>query len=313
MRHTGTTSLLAQVPWQTLAIASGFVWALTFSGYEVIATLTGISYLPLILGVIGVVYIVGGLLLTLRSRFELFPIKRYIMGSVLMGVCEFFYLLALLSLLLLTEVSLVYIAVIALVSTIPGVLIRKYALSKRISILTLAGVLLVIFGWWCFLGMPLEVSQTLLMSLGMVLAMVIRSCIQFWLKLDVLSPWVAAFWKGCVFVVLAIVLGFYGVTVGMLPQELLLTIPAYLVIFFGAVGALELLTLFLRRKTSMAGGLIAYKEAIILLVCIGVVVSVSFIEGVSGTLLSFAGIPLMLLGYLCVEERVFGIVGLKNK
>ncbi len=310
-----THSTLSSFGWFRLSALTGVTWSISLFAYmSFVYIFKTMNFVSILLLFVGIVFLLVGLFLTLRLRYEIIPSAHYVIGSFLSGFVYAYVIWAILYASIVLNVSFNFIVYIFILGSICSSFLRKYELTKKISRIQLVGLLLVFLSTWFVFGMPTSLmaifSSKYLVGLSIFVALVLSSFLYHRFSLDVLSPWVLYLWRGVAIVLVSIALALYAIfemKISLL--ELLSPFSSFAVILFIVVAILDLLVIFFKHKTRMSQGYIAYKEASIFIsmAFFTVIIDLIFQLGIDLTFV-FASV-VIIFALLLIEERLLGIFG----
>jgi hypothetical protein len=296
--------------WSSFAVSEGIfktvhMWIFKIIGSTFAAPLFFVSTF-----VVGVIQIVGGLLVNLRSRYEIFPKTKYIIGSLLLGVIAVYTAVVPMYIFSISGASLALIAFIISLILIPKALFDKVLFRDPITPFQLMSVPLFLFGLYALVGFPGFDQITSLPSwawfaLTLPVAIIAEEFLTRSFKVGVISPWVKNFWIGVSTVVVSVI-SFIVIKPFSILLDLIKNLSGDMWFLFVLLGLSILTGVFVKQRTYMHGGSIAAKK----ITMIGTYLISSLVVGVLFftnplTIGEIVGIFALITGYFFVEQETF--------
>ncbi len=301
--------VLQSASWFRLSLLTGLVWTFLLFIYKLLLVLFGNNlFIPVVVFCVGLVYIIFGGILVFRSNYEFFPEKKYIMGATITGIIYAIILFILLKLFLNYNASLSTIAYIITIGGSVSVLLRKYALSKKMYGIQFLGIFAVIISSWIMFNDNVFFMNTYSYVISILVLLSIFSLMYKKFNLDVVSPWVLSVWKGVALVIVSVFYVLYEIFFQTLSISEILNIPVYHILLFILAGIFELFLILFKHKTRMSGGYIAYKQFVILFTFLVFAALIDIVYGVKFDVKYFVAVLFMLFGFLLIERRLFGVL-----
>jgi hypothetical protein len=297
--------------WSFFAISDGLFKTVHMWLFKIIGSL--LISLPLFFistFIVGIIQIIGGLSANLRSRYEVFPRPRYIIGSLLLGVTALYTAIIPMYIFSVSDADIALIAFIISIILIPKALLDKFLYRDPITLIQLISIPLFLFGFYAIVGFP-SIEQIKIMpfwawlALSLPIVILIEELITRVSCVGVVSPWVKNFWIGVSTTILSFVAFIVLEPISMF-SNILKNLPFEFWFLFIVLGLSILTNVFVRQRTFMYGGSVALKK----ITMISSYLISSLIVGILffGNLLNFGevlGVIALIAGYFFVEREAF--------
>ena len=306
------------VPWSLFAFSEGILKTLQLWLLWVISLV--VSVFPIVfiaVFVVGIIQIVGGLIINLRSRYEIFPGTRYIMGSLLLGIVSVYMIILPIYIFSLQHTDFSLLAFVIALAIIPGVLLEKVSFRDAFRPAMFIAIILFFFGTYAFLGFPsleqlVALPKWILLSFTLPAAALINEFIVRSFKTNIVSPWVNNFWAGAATAIVCVVAFLISGQAESFFTSLSL-IPQSSWLLFLVLGFLVLSGVFVRQRTYMHGGSIASKK----IVMTGMYLVSAFLVGLlvfseALTVGKVVGIIALLGAYIALEPHLLSMPSLNS-
>jgi drug/metabolite transporter (DMT)-like permease len=302
--------ILKDTPWSFFATSEGFLKTLQMSMFKIIGSFFSLPFFFFTTFIIGLIQIIGGLIINLRSRYEVFPRKKYIFGSILLGFIAVYTAIVPMYIFSISQADIALIAFIVSLILIPKSLFDKFIFRDSISSKQLISIPLFIFGLYALVGFPSlsEIKNMPLwamLALTLPIAILIEEFITKSFKVGVVSPWVNNFWIGFSTVLVSIIIFLFVNPFSLAIEMLNSSSLIYWTIIF-VLGFSFLAQIFAKQRTYMHGGSISSKKIVMIstyLISSLIVGALFFTESISFG--EVVGIIALIAGYLFVEQGSF--------
>ena len=261
---------LENTHWSIFVISAGLFWALYLIFVKAIGlSVTTLSSIIFVLLTMSLVQMIIGVVFTIRSGFLLFPGRRPVLGSMLLGVFNTYLILAILYLVVFYNIHIISIAFFVALTMFPSVAYEQIVFGRKSRIFYVLPVALLMFGiytmagfssllnlssvpTWFWIGLTIPIVSII----GDLLSRKIGSAAVF-------SQWVHHIWSGLTTMFIA--LG--GILVVLVSGfSISFSIPS-LLLWFSLFSSIAIISfVFTRQRSYMAGGDISKKKIYILTV-----------------------------------------------
>lgn len=243
-----------KLPWGALVLIAAAIASFGFTTLAWVLDIFSTAYILILLTtIVGTVVSIGGLVLTTRARYEVFPTKLQVIGAVLNGL-----LLAVMfvTLLLATQFSIVSALFLVAGLIVIEFILQRVFQSRKLSLRRAAALFLVAITGYLFFTYFLELKVIFGVFFGALFA---KELIGRYTQTHLLSSWVNSIWNGLALilsgpiVVALLVANAQAVSV----QELatgVASLPIWVGLLALCVGLAILILQFLKRKISIASG-----------------------------------------------------------
>lgn len=302
----GNKNLLSNVHWSKFSIVEGIFRSINLGLLKIVAAFLLSPVLGLfVTGIIGVIRMFGGLILTLRSGFEIYPNNKAVFGSMLTGIITAYITLTPIYVFVLADVSISIFVLMIICGLVPGAIFSKFASRGKLNVIQIIGLVAVLAGLWIVVG-----GQAILTSpiwVWMVISLPFVSLIKEIIlrkigTAGVISPWVHNFWAGISMVIFSVI-GISTFNVSILTEGLLLNnLSGYLWMVILS-GLLYLAIVFARQKSfSVMGGVFAKKRLLMVSVTLitSLIIDLIFF-GIVPSFLFIFSLIVILGGYILIE------------
>lgn len=306
-------NLFENTPWQTFSTTEGLFRAFNFGILKVIAAFFIAPIVGLVIvGIIGLFRLIGALVLTLRSGFEIFPNRTAVLGSILLGITTSYLVLAPLYVFSVSDMPIMPFAIAVVAGLVPGAIISKFKSRGKIGGLQIAGLAVTLVGLWSLLGFTLpnnlqNIPLALWLVVSVPLVYLVREIIVYKVgTAGVISPWVHHIWIGLSMMVFSVA-GIVIFNVTLLTEGIeLINLSNYL--WLVVISSLfYLVTIFARQKSfRVQGGVFAKKKflmASVLLVA-ALIVDTTFF-GFVPSMTILGSLVLVIIGYSISDNLLF--------
>lgn len=268
--------LFTETPWIHFSVAEGIFKTFVLLLLQIVTLLTTPVVTFLIVVGVGAVRLVTSFILVMRSRFELIPDRKRVLGSLLVGLVISYIVLSVLYLFSFTPVSLITIAALLISTYVLAEIYTKLS-SGRIKGKQLFGVILALAAIVALIGGNEFDMTTRLVLVSLPLAAVINEFITRTMGTTAsISAWVHNVWISISMLIFGII-GFVGFTtrVDSLPEVFRSMDNVWVTIVF--IGLLIIASVFSRQKAFMAGGSFHSKRFVSMLTIFIMVAIVDFL------------------------------------
>lgn len=196
----GSKNLFTNVHWKYFSALEGIFRVVNLVVLKSIAKYLVTPVLGFfIVGILGLIRLVAGLLLTIRSGFAIYPNQKAVTGSLLVGLVTSYTTLIPIYVFVVADVSVLTFTLVIISTLVPSTLINKFSSRGKLDLWQIAALIFTVFGLWALVDFKVINEIPFWGYLLITLPIVVLAKEYFVRGMGtaaVISPWVHNIWVG---------------------------------------------------------------------------------------------------------------------